>query len=82
MPVSKKRKKMVPIAPPPPATLQTATLALTEASLEIVREAELHIQKGEDLVEVHHYLRTAALGLMIAYSQLAGLPDPRDGAPK
>lgn len=80
MPVSKKRKK--PSSPPPPATLQTATLALTQASLEIVREAELHMRKGEDLTEVHHYLRTAALGLMIAYSQLAGLPDPRDGALK
>lgn len=74
--------------PTPEASLRVATLALTEASLQIVREAELRIQlkvrAGEDTtaaIELHHYLRTASLGLLIAYSQLEGLPDPRQTAP-
>ncbi len=68
----------------PEKALETATLALTQASLEIVREAELHITAAaragegmEEALEVHHHLRTASLGLLVAYSQLAGLPDPR-----
>lgn len=74
--------------PTPEASLRVATLALTEASLQIVREAELRIQlkvrAGEDpaaAIELHHYLRTASLGLLIAYSRLEGLPDPRQTAP-
>lgn len=94
MPKSKTRKRPVqrPAAPPrhhQPATLSTATLALTQAALEVVREAELTVQlnarAGTDTaeaLEVHHYLRTAALGLLIAHSKLAGLPDPRDSAPR
>lgn len=93
MPKSKTRKR--PSAGPAhrprpvgPATLQTATLALTQASLEVVREAEVNItmesRLGGDVekaLEVHHYLRTAALALLIAHSKLEGLPDPRDSAP-
>lgn len=93
MPKSKTRVRSVqrPAAPPrhhQPATLSTATLALTQAALEVVREAELAItheaRQGGDTdaaLEVHHYLRSGALGLLIAYSKLAGLPDPRDAAP-
>lgn len=94
MPTSKPRKPRHIASPRPKVAapsspekaLEVATLALTQASLEIVREAELHItaaaRKGEgveEALEVHHNLRSAALGLLIAYSQLAGLPDPREG---
>lgn len=76
-----------PSAPPvsPEKALERATLALTQASLETVREAEegilSAIRAGEDAgmaQEVHHLLRTASLALLIAYSRLAGLPDPRE----
>jgi hypothetical protein len=74
------------VQPAPEKALETATLALTQASLEIVREAELHITAAaragvgvEEALEVHLHLRTASLGLLVAYSQLAGLPDPREG---
>lgn len=71
-----------------PATLTTATLALTQAALQIVQEAELNIRHAartgeptDQALEVHHYLRTAALGMLVAYSKLEGLPDPRDQVP-
>lgn len=93
MPKSKTRKRPS-AAPAPrqrpvgPATLGTATLALTQASLAVVQEAEVNLrveaQVGGDVAkaeEVHHYLRTAALGLLIAHSILEGLPDPRESAP-
>lgn len=75
-----------PAAPfPAEKVLETATLALTQASLEIVREAEARITLAartgegmEEALEVHLYLRTASLGLLTAYSRLAGLPDPRE----
>lgn len=90
MPKSKVRRK--PAAAPPqgslqrqPATLSSATLALYQASLEIVREAELVItaeaRAGGDTdkaLDVHHHLRTGALGFLIAYSKMTGLPDPRE----
>ena len=64
--------------------MSAALLALNQAALELVREAELHIQRdaraGEDpakSLEVHHYLRTGTLGLLLAYSTLENLPDPR-----
>lgn len=73
-----------PLAP----TITTATLALLEASLQLVQEAELHItaaaRAGRDPapeLDVHHHLRTAALGLLVAYSKLENLPDPRGTAP-
>ena len=95
MPKSKTRTRPAAVrkAPPGahhPATLTTATLALTQAALEVVREAELHITAAaragdgdgvDQALEVHHHLRTGALGLLVAYSKLAGLPDPRDSAP-
>lgn len=69
----------------PANALEIATLSLVQASQEIVREAELHItaaaRAGEGVdgaLEIHHWLRTSSLGLLIAYSQMAGLPDPRD----
>jgi hypothetical protein len=90
MPKSKTRTRPAPrpVRPAPPVTgekaLEVASLALVQASLEVVREAELHItltvRAGEGVdqaLEVHHYLRSASLGLLVAYSQLAGLPDPR-----
>lgn len=94
MPKSKTRKKPPAAAPSKqpgrPHDITSATSALLLASLEIVREAELHITAAaragdaEGLAkatEVHHYLRTAALGIMVAHSTLHNLPDPRDGAP-
>ena len=93
MPKSKTRKRPAPspvrsprVQVPPTGykALSTATLALTQASLEVVREAELHIthaaRTGGDTdkaLEVHHNLRSAALGLLVAYSLLEDLPDPR-----
>lgn len=81
------RAQRRPVPPTPEKALSVATLALTQAALEVVREAELHItaaaRAGQDPVpalEVHQYLRTAALGMLIAYSKLEGLPDPRDQA--
>jgi len=92
MPTSKKRKPTTrrDSQPLPRVTaanaLEVATLALVQASFEIVREAELRItaaaRSGEGVEEalaVHHELRSGSLGLLVAYSKLAGLPDPRDG---
>lgn len=93
MPKSKTRVRPVqrsaaPPRPTGPATLSSATLALTQAAVMAVREAELEItnaaRTGGDTaqaLEVHHYLRTATLGLLVAHSKLAGLPDPRSSAP-
>lgn len=97
MPKSKTRRPRATAAPRParghpPVTaqnaLEVATLALLQASLEIVREAELRVtaaaRQGEgvqEALDLHHHLRSASLGLLVAYSQLAGLPDPREQAP-
>jgi len=97
MPQSKKRTRPAaaplraqrPVTPTTPEkALTVASLALTQAALQIVQEAELHIARAartgegvEDALEVHHYLRTAALGMLCAYSKLEGLPDPRDQVP-
>lgn len=96
MPKSKTRRpttrRQLPDRPapafPPEKALETATLALTQASLEMVREAELHITKAvragegvEEALEVHLLLRSASLGLLTAYSKLAGLPDPIESRP-
>lgn len=91
MPTSKTRTPRRPV-PPRPArpvspekALETATLALTQASLEIVREAENRIalaaRRGDratvdEALAVHDLLRASSLGLLTAYSRLAGLPDP------
>lgn len=94
MPTSKTRKKSPrprPAGPRPPVTaenaMEVATLALVQASFEIVREAELRItvaaRSGEGVEEAlrdHHNLRTASLGLLVAYSEMAGLPDPRENS--
>lgn len=90
MPKSKTRKKPVqdkPVHRPVTGVmaLETAALSLVQASLEVVREAELHITKSaragdaeglQKALSVHHSLRTGALGLLVAYSELAGLPSP------
>jgi hypothetical protein len=93
MPKSKTRRPAQRVdrpAPRPPATLETATLALTQASMEIVREAELHItaaarsgeqDKVDEALRVHHMLRSASLGFLRAYSMLSGLPDPVEHHP-
>lgn len=92
MPTSKKRKTTPrapqPVRPAGPATLETATLALTQAGLELVREAELRItaaaRAGEGVDEalaVHHDLRTGVLGILSAWSRLSGNPDPVTGEP-
>lgn len=92
MPKSKTRRPARtdrPSSPPPSPerALEVATLALVQASMEIVREAELHITKAaragdqeglDKALSVHHELRSGSLGLLVAYSQLAGLPDPRE----
>lgn len=87
-PVSKTRKKpKVPRAERSPANLTQATRALAEASVMLLQEAELVIRQAardgdqealDHAVEVHHYLRTGTLGIMIADSKLTGLPDPRE----
>jgi hypothetical protein len=73
------------VHPTPPPSLAAALHVLYEASTELVREAELHIQRdvraGEDparSIEVHHYLRTGSLGLLIGLSKLTDMPDPRE----
>lgn len=91
MPKSKTRTRAVTapkaarVRPTPPPSLAAALHVLYEASTELVREAELHIQRdvraGEDparSIEVHHYLRTGSLGLLIGLSKLTELPDPRE----
>jgi hypothetical protein len=92
MPKSKTRKPArrpdsQPIPRVTPANaLEIATLSLVQASFEIVREAELHITAAaragegvEEALAIHHELRSGSLGLLVAYSKMAGLPDPRDG---
>lgn len=93
MPKSKTRRK--PSGPPRPDTpprmpgntLTSATLTLTEASIQLVRAGEealgAAVRAGDDAataeaIEVHRYLRTASLALLVAYSKLSGNPDPRD----
>lgn len=89
MPVSKTRKK--PKSPQPertaPANLGAALFAVYEATTHLVREAELELRNAaragdEDAVnkalEVHHYIRTGALGLLTGYSVLTDMPDPRE----
>lgn len=93
MPTSKKRKPPRPVSDKPAPlhspekALELATLALTEASLNIVREAEIQVtlavrgrdqDRLDDALETHLLLRSASLGLLTAYRRLAGLPDPRD----
>jgi hypothetical protein len=92
MPTSKTRKKTDRPARPPVTAenaMQVATLSLVQASFEIVREAELRIgvaartgdqQKVDAALEEHLYLRASSLGLLVAYSQMAGLPDPRENS--
>lgn len=93
MPTSKKRKPTrtaVQDRPRPPVkpedALQVATLALTEAGLQLVQESEVRIRREvrmggnvEEALQVHHFLRSGVLGLLTAYSKLAGMPDPREG---
>jgi len=89
MPKSKTRKTAPrpvqrPVGKP---SLETATLAMVQASFEVVREAELHITAAaragdeealNEAFAVHHELRSGALGFLVAYSRMAGLPDPRE----
>lgn len=91
MPTSKKRKTTT--APPPsrptgPATLETATLAITEAALQLVKESEVRIVHAarhegdtEKALAVHHDLRTGTLGFLRAWSRLTGQADPVTGEP-
>jgi len=94
MPTSKTRKKTAPRDRPsaPPATgkkaLEVAALALTQAALQLVQESELHIRQAardgdefalSEAFAVHHELRSGTLGFLVAYSRMAGLPDPREG---
>lgn len=94
MPKSKTRKPARPVADRPAApmtperALEMASLALTEASLQIVQQAEIEVTRavrsGDEAavtaaLAVHHHLRTASLGMLVSYSLLAGLPDPREG---
>lgn len=84
--MSKKTTK----APTRPETQLTSTsLAFVRTGLDAVRQAEAQLtrllrdgQGGTDefdkAVEVHLHLRAAALGALVAYSQLTGMPDPRD----
>lgn len=65
--------------------LSVTTLALVRGSMDAVRLAEARVTQDirEDLdpaasLEVHQYLRSASLGLLVAYSLLEGLPDPRN----
>jgi hypothetical protein len=75
----------------PEKALEVASLALVQASFEVVREAELHITAAaragdaaavEEALAVHHELRSGALGFLVAYSRMAGLPDPRLEVPQ
>lgn len=91
MPKSKTRSaarrpsdKPAPLQSPEKA-LEMATLAITEASLNLVREAEIRItlairtgdqDKVNEALALHLLLRTSSLGFLSAYSRLSGLPDP------
>jgi hypothetical protein len=90
VPKSKVRKVSRPTTAParpvtPEEALPKALFALYMASTDLVREAELRIthevRAGQDpaqAIEVHHLIRTGALGFLTAYSELTGLPDPRE----
>lgn len=89
MPTSKKRKtttRTAPARPAGPATLTTATLAVTEAALQLVKESEAHIiaaaREGGDTekaLAVHHSLRSGTLGFLEAWCRLTGQPNPVTG---
>lgn len=79
------------VAVPPGKELSMATLGLYDAAAIVVQKAERAIldaardgdrDAAAQAIDVHHYIRTAALGLLVAYSQLEGLPDPREAAPQ
>ncbi len=91
MPKSKTRNVRRPVSDKPAPlqspekALEMATLAITEASLNLVREAEIRITlavregdpaKVDEALALHLLLRTASLGFLSAYSRLSGLPDP------
>lgn len=68
--------------------LERSTLRAVRGGLELVRRAEAElsnpvhgVEMQERLKETHLHLRAGVLGLMVAYSQLAGLPDPRETYP-
>lgn len=91
MPTSKTRKKPTRDAPARsarPATLTTATLAVTEAALQLVKESEAHIilaaREGgntEEALAVHHSLRSGTLGFLEAWCRMTGQPSPITGEP-
>ena len=92
MPTSKTRKKPTttsrPDRPAGPATLETATLAVTEAALQLVKESEARIihaaREGGDTekaLAVHHSLRSGTLGFLEAWCRLTGQPSPITGEP-
>lgn len=67
-----------------------AALALSQAGLQLVKEAELRIAKAaregdrealEAALAVHLDLRAGTLGLITAWSRLSGNPDPTTGEP-
>lgn len=89
MPTSKVRKKRVHHSHTG-EPFQAATLAISEAALQLVKEAELRITKAaregdraalDAALAVHLDLRTGALGLITAWSRLTGNPDPTTGEP-
>lgn len=70
----------------PKDQLAADTLEAYKTSTDLVRQSEALIiqayRDGEDpsdLADAHLQLRSSALGLLVLYSKLTGLPDPRDG---
>lgn len=67
-----------------PETFSSKVLALYRHNLDLIRVLEKEItlaaRDGKDtktLVDQHLQLRASALGVLVTYSQLTGLPDPR-----
>jgi hypothetical protein len=82
-------KKTTKAPSTPESQLTSTSLAFVRTGLDAVRQAEAKITQlvrdGEggsqamtDAIEVHLNLRSAVLGALVAYSQLTGLPDPRN----
>ena len=89
MPKSKTRKRpaAAPAAPRLPQNPERATLAVLRDAMQLVQRSEaqldafrLHGTDGaqfDQLVEQHLNRRAGVLGLLTAYSQMTGMPDPR-----
>lgn len=84
---AKAPRRGVEVPRTPEDQLAVGTLAMYEGVADLVRQAELlavqamredDAEKIDELVEIHLWLRSSALGLYRSWAKLRGLPDPAE----